>query len=237
MTQLLKQFLKPLCKQAHLLPHRPLVSVIAVCVVLFLLEEVLGLQLGMKYGARPNAFQAGWRLILNGQVTAETFETLAGLFAPLFLHGGPQHVLGNMVFLWAFGSLVSRLLGNWWALGLFLLCGALGNVTQICMEPDSFIPIIGASGGVAGLEGVYLGLALRWTLPWPNVFPLAHAVPPGQLAAFAALGIGFDIYAVAAETASGVAYGAHLGGFASGLLFAVLATSIYGSPESWRRKR
>jgi membrane associated rhomboid family serine protease len=229
----MKQFLN----QVRLIPHRPIVSAIALCLVVFLFDEVFGLHLGSKFGAKPIEFQNGWRALTYGKFTAEAFQMVPGILAPLFLHGGPQHVLGNMVFLWAFGSLVSRLLGNWWALALFLVCGVLGNVTQICMEPNSAIPIIGASGGVAGLEGVYLGLMLRWTLPWPDVFPLAHPVPPGQLALFAAVGIAFDLYAVASASGAGVAYGAHLGGFASGLAFAVLATSVYGSPEAWRPKR
>jgi len=229
--------MKQILNQLRLIPHRPLVAVMAVCVLVFLVDEVIDPDLGWKYGAKPIEFQAGWQAITNGKVTAEAFELLARLLAPLFLHGGLDHILGNMVFLWAFGSLVSRLVGNWWALALFLVCGALGNVTQICMEPGSFIPIIGASGGVAGLEGVYLGLTLRWTLPWPDVFPLAHPVPPGQLAIFAAIGIGWDLYSVASATGAGVAYGAHLGGFASGLVFALLVTSVFGSPEAWRRKR
>ncbi|MDA0283198.1 MAG: rhomboid family intramembrane serine protease [Planctomycetota bacterium] len=226
-----------LLKQSRLVPHQPIVAVIVVCVVVFLVEEVFGLELGFEYGARPVEFTAAWREFFSGNLTAASLSVLARLFTPLFLHGGPEHVLGNIVFLWAFGSLVSRLLGNWWAFGLFLLCGAAGNVTQICMKPDSAIPIIGASGGVAGLEGVYLGLALRWSLPWPDVFPLAHPVPPGQLALFACIGIGFDLYSVANVTGAGIAYGAHLGGFASGLAVALLVTTAFGAPESWQRKR
>lgn len=210
-----------------------------VCVVVFLIEEIFELQLGGKYGARPIEFQAGWQALLNGNLSFETLvKPLGKLIAPLFLHGSLQHVLGNMVFLWTFGSLVSRQLGNCWAVGLFVVCGALGNVTQIGMNPGSFIPIIGASGGVAGLEGVYLGLMLRWALPWPDVFPLAHPIPPGQLAAFAGIGIAFDLYAVSnAGGGGGIAYGAHIGGFASGLVIAILLTSVYATPESWQPKR
>lgn len=228
--------MKSFLNQLRWVPHRPLVAVIVVCVVVFLVEEVFSLQFAMKYGAKPADFQSGWRTLKDGVINVDVFKMVAGLFPPLFLHGGPEHILGNMVFLWAFGSLVSRLLGNWCALWLFLLCGALGNITQIAMNPDSFVSIIGASGGVAGLEGVYLGLSLRWVLPWPDVFPLAHPVPPGQLALFAAVGIAFDLYAVGSVTGGGIAYGAHIGGFGSGLLFALLLTSRYGSPESWNRK-
>lgn len=229
--------MKSYINQLRWLPHRPIVAVITVCLVVFLVEEVFNLEFASEYGARPAEFQAGWRALKGGAINVDVFKAAAKLFPPLVLHGGPEHILGNMVFLWAFGSLVSRLLGNWWALWLFLLSGAFGNVTQIAMNPDSVATIIGASGGVAGLEGVYFGLCLRWSLPWPDVFPLAHPVPPGQLALFAAVGIAFDLYAVYSATGVGVAYGAHIGGFASGLLFALLVSSRYGSPESWQRKK
>lgn len=223
--------------QLRLVPHLPIVSVITLCVITFLIQQLSAERLSLSFGAVPVEFRAGMSAVAAEGLSLQLFSTVARLFTPIFLHGGPGHLVGNMVFLWAFGSLISRLLGNWWALLLCLCCGAAGNLTQIYMSPASTIPIIGASGSVAGLEGVYFGLALRWALPWPDVFPLAHPIHPSQLVLFALVGIGFDIYSVATETASGVAYGAHIGGFAVGLLFALLLTSVYGSAESWNRKR
>lgn len=228
--------MKSLLNQLRVVPHLPVVAVIALCVVTFLIQEASPERLSRDFGAVPAEFRAGLTAISEDGLSLDSVLTIAKLVTPIFLHGGPGHIVVNMAFLWAFGSLVARLLGNWWAFALCLFCGAAGNLTQIYMSPDSMIPIIGASGSVAGLEGVYFGLSLRWTLPWPDVFPLAHPVPPAQLVLFALAGIGFDIYSVATETASGVAYGAHLGGFASGLLFALLLTSVYGSSESWNRK-
>ena len=229
--------MKSFLNQLRLVPHRPIVFVIAACLLIFLIQDICNVRLSSSLGAVPLEFRNGLAVAFTDGVMADFLATVARLFTPIFLHGGPGHVVGNMVFLWAFGSLVSRQLGNWWALGLCLLCGAIGNLTQIYMSPNSMIPIIGASGSVAGLEGVYFGLALRWAMPWPDVFPLAHPIPPAQLVLYALVGIGFDIYSVATETAAGIAYGAHIGGFASGLLFALLLTSVYGSMESWNPKR
>ncbi|MGZ0170884.1 MAG: rhomboid family intramembrane serine protease [Planctomycetales bacterium] len=229
--------MKSLLNQLQLIPHRPIVAVIGACLLIFLIQDISNVRLSPSFGAVPLEFRNGLNSVSTDGVTVNLFSAVARLFTPIFLHGGPGHVVGNMVFLWAFGSLVSRHLGNWWALVLCLLCGATGNLTQIYMSPNSMIPIIGASGSVAGLEGVYFGLVLRWALPWPDVFPLAHPILPAQLVLYALVGIGFDIYSVATETAAGVAYGAHLGGFAFGLLFALLLTSVYGSAESWSRKR
>lgn len=229
--------MKSILNQLRIVPHRPIVAVIVLCLALFLIEDIFTLNLAFKYGAVPHDFRTAIDSVSVEGLGSELFAAVSRLFTPILLHGGPGHLVGNMVFLWAFGSLISRHLGNWWALALCLLCGAAGNLTQIYMKPDSIIPIIGASGSVAGLEGVYFGLSLRWTLPWPDVFPLAHPVPPSQLVLYALIGIGFDLYSIATETACGVAYGAHIGGFASGLLFALLLTSVYGSPESWKRQR
>lgn len=229
--------MKRFLNQLRLVPHRPIVAVMVACGVIFLIQDVFSLRFSTDFGAVPLEFRAGLASVSTDGFTGKFFSAVARLFTSIFLHGGPGHIVGNMVFLWAFGSLVSRSLGNWWALALCLLCGAAGNLTQIYMSPNSMVPIIGASGSVAGLEGVYFGLALRWALPWPDVFPLAHSIPPSQLVLYALVGIGFDIYSVATETAAGVAYGAHIGGFASGLLFALLLTSVYGSAETWNRKR
>lgn len=227
--------MKSLLWQLKQIPFPTIVAVIVICVSVFLVEEAGSLALGEGYGAVPAQISAVIRQIRTGQFGATQLQAISCLVTPLFLHGGPDHLLGNMVFFWAFGTLVARLLGNWWGLSCFLLTGVCGNLLQVGMKPDSMIPIIGASGGVAGLEGIYLGLALRWHLPWPDVFPLAHPIPPLQLAAFAAMGIAFDIYSVASQSEAGVAYGAHLGGFASGLLIAVLITTFYRNPERWSR--
>ena len=229
--------MKSFLDQLRLVPHRPIVAMMVACGVIFLIQDIFDLRFSSDFGAVPLEIRKGLASVSTDGVTGELFSSVARLFTPIFLHGGPGHIVGNMVFLWAFGSLVSRLVGNWWALVLCLLCGAVGNLTQIYMSPNSIVPIIGASGSVAGLEGVYFGMALRWALPWPDVFPLAHPIPPSQLVLYALVGIGFDIYSVATETAAGVAYGAHIGGFASGLLFALLLTSVYGSAEMWNRKQ
>jgi membrane associated rhomboid family serine protease len=95
-------------------------------------------------------------------------------------------------------------------------------------------PIIGASGAICGFEGIYFGLILRWQLPWPEVWPLAYAVPPIQLGAFAVLGFLMDTYFLA-NHGKGIAYGAHAGGFVSGLLIAALITTIYPTLGSYER--
>ena len=74
-----------------------------------------------------------------------------------------------------------------------------------------------------GFEGAYLGLAVRWSLPWPRIWPIAHPIPPMRLVILAVVGFGFDISGTITGT-PGIAYGAHLGGFIAGLFLTSFIT-------------
>lgn len=80
---------------------------------------------------------------------------LIPLFTSLFLHGGWFHIISNMLFLWVFGDNVEDRMGHLRYLGFYLSVGAIGNMAQIIAAPHSTIPIIGASGAVAGILGAY----------------------------------------------------------------------------------
>ena len=99
---------------------------------------------------------------------------------------------------------------------------------------DSPVSIIGASGAISGLAGVYLGLAVQWRLPYAEVWPLAHPVPPMQVAAFALLGFVGDMVLLARHDQQ-IAYGAHLGGLLTGVVIAALITTIYPTIEAYHR--
>jgi membrane associated rhomboid family serine protease len=103
------------------------------------------------------------------------------------------------------------------------------------VNSNSPAPIIGASGGISGLAGTYLGLALRWQLPWPDVWPIAHPIPPMQLGAFAVLGFIGDVHLLANQAQHIIAYGAHVGGFLCGFTIAVIITSVYPSVARFSR--
>ena len=71
-----------------------------------------------------------------------------------------------------------------------------------------------------GFEGLYLGMAVRWRLPDPHVFPIARPIPPINLGILTAVGISFDFYRLMEHSEANIAYGAHLGGFMMGLFLA-----------------
>jgi membrane associated rhomboid family serine protease len=216
--------------------HLTILGIIAVAALVFAGETSQQATFAEDYGVVPSTVVAAARAVVSGDVRLTTVQPFSRLITALFLHGDIEHILLNMVFLWAFGYLVSQLLGQWQALALFVFCGGCGNIAQICLDPESSIPIIGASGGVCGLEGVYFGLALRWQLPWPDVWPLAHPIPPLQLGAFALVGFLADVYFLA-DHDQGIAFGAHAGGFLSGFALATLVTAVYPDHADYRRSR
>lgn len=214
--------------------HLTIFAIIAVSVVVFAGEQMRGERFAEDFGAVPAVVVPAFRALRQGDFSLPVWRDLSRLVTAIFLHGDAQHIIYNMVFLWTFGYLVSLILGQWWALAIFLFTGICGNVVQVCLHADSPGAIIGASGAICGFAGVYFGLSLRWDLPWPEVWPLAYPVAPIRLAAFAALGFLGDMYFLA-NHGEGIAYGAHAGGFLSGLAVAAIVTTIYPTVGAYER--
>jgi membrane associated rhomboid family serine protease len=91
-------------------------------------------------------------------------STAATLVTSLFLHANLPHLAANLLYLWVFGGLVERTLGRPGFLGLYLLGGVLGGLAQVAAYPSSLVPVMGASGAVAGVMAAHLVLAPRLTL-------------------------------------------------------------------------
>ena len=138
----------------------------------------------------------------------------------MFMHGGWLHIIFNMLFLWIFGNNVEDLMGRARFLAFYLLCGLAAAFTQVIVDVGSTTPVIGASGAVAGVLGAYI-------VTWPRarvvtLFVLVFFFPVVQLPAWVLLGIWFLLQAVQGVISLGgeadVAYFAHLGGFAAGMI-------------------
>jgi membrane associated rhomboid family serine protease len=203
-------------------PHttKPIVTwaLIALCVAVFVWQETLGEQGGriaiLAYGVIPAD--------LFG--TAELNPVIAPLpawmtiFTSMFLHGGWMHLGGNMLYLWIFGDNVEASMGRAKFLLFYLICGFSAAMTQSLAAPDSTIPMVGASGAVAGVLGAYLVLhpfANIRVLVWLIIFITMINVP-----AWIVLGLWFLgqllSQAVTPVGEPGVAFLAHIGGFIAG---------------------
>lgn len=210
-------------------------ALIATSVLVFLSEQLQKTSYAEDFGATPVLIVEAGRQLLHGDWSARTFLELSRLVTYQFVHGGAEHIGFNMVFLWTFGFLTAQYLGQWQALAIYLICGICGALLHTWFDPQSMAPMIGASGSVSGFAGVYLGLAIQWRLPYAEVWPLAHPIPPMQLGLFAILGFIGDLWLMSRHD-NHIAYGAHLGGLISGVLIAAVVTTLYPTIESYQRQ-
>lgn len=135
------------------------------------------------------------------------------LLTAMFMHGGWMHLGGNMLYLWIFGNNIEDTLGHFRFFGFYLFCGIVATFAHVVSEPDSVVPMVGASGAIAGVLGAYLAL-------FPNArilvlfFYFFLRIP-----ALIVLGVWFVIQLMnASDDLSGVAWYAHIAGFVAGYL-------------------
>jgi membrane associated rhomboid family serine protease len=141
------------------------------------------------------------------------------LLSYMFLHGNILHLAGNMLFLWVFGDNVEDAFGHLKFLVFYLVCGMFAGLMHVMMLPDSGVPLIGASGAVAGVIAAYLVLH-----PQVRVWVLAFRFIPLRITALLALGAWILTqltmvalpYLVAAPQMGPVAWWAHIGGLVAG---------------------
>lgn len=156
----------------------------------------------------------------------------------MFLHGGWAHLLGNMLYLWIFGDNVEDRLGRVKFILFYLFCGWAATMVHAYSNTESVIPSIGASGAIAGVLGAYLVLFPKARVL--TLIPLGFFIRLTELPALLVLGFWFVIQlfsgsvSLASQTAqtTGVAWWAHIGGFAVGM---VLGTVVRMLPSASRR--
>ncbi|HEX4913649.1 MAG TPA: rhomboid family intramembrane serine protease [Vicinamibacterales bacterium] len=149
------------------------------------------------------------------------------VFTSMFVHGGLAHIAGNLLFLWIFGDNVEDRLGHLRFLFFYLLCGFLAALAQLFLDPDSTIPMVGASGAIAGVMGAYLVLYPHSRVLMLFPFPVFLF----ELPAIAFLGMWFFVQFLNGvgqlpvfqqdQISGGVAFWAHVAGFAAGVVLVV----------------
>jgi membrane associated rhomboid family serine protease len=161
-------------------------------------------------------------LIAFGLVPA--YFSVFNVFTSMFVHGGFAHVAGNMLFLWIFGDNVEDRLGHVRFVFFYLLCGFAAAMAQTMLQPNSLIPMVGASGAIAGVMGAYLVLYPRSRVLMLFPFPIFLF----ELPAIVFLAIWFLVQFLNGISqlpvfekdaiSGGVAFWAHVMGFVSGLI-------------------
>ena len=193
--------------------------ILAACVLVFFWQISLGdavQQAVYSFGVIPSVLFASKSL----PAELEVLPAWLTIFSSMFLHGGWMHLIGNMLYLWVFGNNVEDAMGHRRFVVFYLACGLLAALTQAVFNPQSEIPMIGASGAISGVLGAYLLLHPRARIL--VVIPIGILIYTPWIAAYWVLGFWFILQLinslVSASEMGGVAYGAHIGGFVAGMI-------------------
>ena len=192
---------------------------VGLCVLVFLWQMTLGPQGGQAAVYALGVIPA----VLLGR---ETLPAELALVPPsvtvltsMFMHGGFMHLLGNMLYLWIFGDNVEDSMTRPRYVAFYVLCGVAAVLAQALPDPDSTIPMVGASGAISGVLGAYLLL-----FPHAHVLvaiPLGFVIQTVRMPAGAVLALWFVLQLLSSLFAGGgggVAFRAHIGGFIAGML-------------------
>jgi membrane associated rhomboid family serine protease len=172
----------------------------------------------------------------HGLVPAEF--SIVSLFTSMFLHGGLMHFGGNMLYLWIFGDNVEDRLGRARFVVFYLMCGMAAALAQTFANPNSPVPMVGASGAIAGVMGAYFLMYPRSRIV--TLIPIFFFIQLVEVPAVIFLGLWFLMQFLSglgsaalspdADMSGGIAFWAHVAGFVAGLA----AVSLFRRPERQR---
>jgi membrane associated rhomboid family serine protease len=188
--------------------------IIAVNVVVFLMELTRG-----------DAFVTQWSAI-PAQITSG--HNLITILTAMFMHGSWSHIIGNMIFLWAFAPEIEDAMGPVRYLIFYLAGGLVAMLAQVAASPHSTVPNLGASGAIAAVMGAFIVTYPRDRIKsvlFIFIFFKVTYIPAALLIGFWFLTQLFHAGVVAQSQTGGVAYLAHVGGFIFGAVFGRLFES------------
>jgi len=178
--------------------------------------------------------------VVPANVLADPFalDTFLDFVRSMFFHGGWAHLLGNMLYLWLFGDNLEDRMGFVLYPVFYFLGGFAASLAQIAIDPNSTIPLIGASGAIAGVLGGYLimfpGVRVR------GIIPLGWFARGAEWPAWAVLGLWFVLQllnaALSLGVETGVAFFAHIGGFVAGLVLTWIFMRLVPQPPREQRR-
>jgi len=177
-------------------------------------------------GPRQDALVYQFALIPANFLTNINAANITDIFTSMFMHGGVAHLVGNMLYLWIFGDNVEDRFGHFGYLIFYLFGGVAASLTHVMTNPNSQIPTVGASGAIAAVLGAYLVLYPHSRVA--TFIPLGFFFRLTLLPASIVLGLWFIIQlfsgfvSLGGPDVGGVAFWAHIGGFVTGVLVALL---------------
>ena len=191
---------------------------------LLIAANVLVFLFFLMAGANQEALVYQFALIPSNVTAGVDLGDVRDIFTSMFMHGGWAHLLGNMLYLWIFGDNVEDRLGSFNYLLFYLAGGVAASLAHILTNPGSQIPTVGASGAIAAVLGAYLVLYPRSRVL--TFIPLGFFMRLTLVPASIVLGLWFvlqlfnGVVSLGGPDMGGVAFWAHIGGFAFGVLIA-----------------
>jgi membrane associated rhomboid family serine protease len=194
-------------------------GIILACVAAYVWEVSLGRQMDaalLVFGFTPASLFAGFVPTAGiGRVPA-----LLTIFTSMFLHGSVLHIAGNMLYLWIFGNNVEDAMGHFRFFFFYFVCGVVAALTLGFIDPASRVPMVGASGAISGVLAAYVLLFPRARVT--VIVPLGIIFYPFRITAVWVVGFWFVLQLLSAAATKadqpGVAWWAHVGGFAAGAI-------------------
>lgn len=179
--------------------------------------------------------------LVPARITREPVAAAYTVLTSMFMHGSVAHLGSNMLFMHVFADNIEDALGHVRFLVFYLLCGVAAALAQVGIDPNSAVPMVGASGAIAGVIGAYLVLYPRAPIvTFNSVFPLwfvmgLFPVVPAWLVAgeFFIANLLQGIGSLGLQIQGGIAFFAHLGGFVCGLILGRLWASRRPDVRPW----
>ena len=197
------------------------IGIIALNILIYLYQLSLSPEAGQalldRYGAIPALLMHPFSPDSTIAKIVPALPPALTVFSSMFMHGGFLHLLGNMIYLWVFGNNIEDTLGHSRFLIFYLVCGFFAAFFHTLSDMNSTIPMIGASGAIAGVLGAYFLLFPRANVSTLFIFIIFIKVI--KVPAVLILGLWFLIQLLNAGTEGGsIAWYAHVGGFLTGLI-------------------
>lgn len=201
--------------------NKPLIRwlILIVCTIIFFLQitSMENREYIFYFGFKPAS-------LFNSEFNYPSFFPILTIFTSMFMHGGWLHFLSNMLYLWIFADNIEDRIGSYKFIFFYLMCGLIAAMTQYFGDITTSVPMIGASGAIAGILGAYVYLFPKVKIT--VIIPLIIFFFTIKLPAIIVLGFWFFIQfmnvVIINDESSGVAWLAHIGGFLAGLFYSVI---------------
>ena len=225
-------------RSRHPSVSRAVVGVTLVLAAVFVAEVITGFALASTMALVPHNLVAAFETLAVDPAEPTAWLTVGTVFSTILVHADVMHLLFNVAYFWFFGTLLAQVAGDRWVLIALIVCAVTSAVAFVLHRLDQpGAQVIGASGAISGVAGLYVLLAVRWEIPWAMAWPLARPIPPLHAALVALFSVAMDLYVLRQGMGGGTAVEAHIGGFAGGLLLGAVLTTFHPTWDGFRGSR